>query len=247
MKKRKQLTIVSLLAALALLAGCTSASAVTLEEAKELVKEQVGDENAVVIEQDTDQEDGVYELEIILNGVAYEFEVDSRTGTVRSVEREEDLPRPTETAAITLDQARAIAYAHAGAAESEARDRSAERDDGVYEIEFDWDGCEYEYHISPSGEILHCHKEQEHHRDHSHSAHAGTQPPETAPAQSDRITGQEALDIALAHAGVSAPRDRDVEWDDGIWEVSFDADGREYEYHISPSGEILSSEQEFDD
>lgn len=244
---KKMIVTAAAFGAMALFAGCTSASAVSLEEAKELVKTQVGDANAVVIEQETDRDDGVYELEIILDGVAYEFEVDSRTGEVRAVEREDDRPAPVPGAAqqsITLDKARDIAYAHAGVSEAEAVDRSYERDDGIFEIDFDHGGFEYDYDIAPDGTILKAEKEPE-----RMAAPAETKPAEPKPTEpsSDRISGREALSIALDHAGVSDARDQDVEWDDGHWEVSFDDRRTEYEYHIRADGSILHWEKELDD
>ena len=338
MKNWKKLIVTAAaFGSLAIFAGCTTASAVSLEEAKELVKTQVGDRNAVVIEQETDREDGVYELEIIVDGTIWEFEVDSRTGQVREAEREtarpaaetqpreskpaaitmeeakaiayghagvpeaqardksqerddgifeidfdyagweydydiapdgtilkaekepeptipaetkpvETQPRETKPAApqrITLEEAKAIAYSHAGVSESEARDRSYEADDGRYEIDFDHGGYEYEYDISYEGKILSSHKEKDHdHHDAHHTVPAETQPKET---QSARITAQEALSIALSHAGVSDARDKDVEWDDGRWEVSFESGRTEYEYHISYDGKVLHWEKETDD
>lgn len=241
----KMIAAASVLASLTLFAGCTTASAVSLEEAKDLVKAQVGDENAVVVEQETDRKDGVYELDIIIDGAVYEFEVDSRTGTVRQTEGEQLASvAATQPAAgaITLEEARAIAYAHAGVDASEARDKSQERDDGIYEIDFEHGGWEYEYHISLRGEILRSRKEAD---DHRTAAPAQTQPAQTQPA--DRISAEEALTIALDHAGVSDARDRDVEWDDGRWEVSFDAGRTEYEYHISAGGEILGAKKDIDD
>ena len=325
---KKMIVTAAAFGSLALFAGCTTASAVSLEEAKYLVKDQVGAQNAVVIEQEVDRDDGVYELEIVLEGVSYEFEVDSRTGDVREVDREalgpteaasasitleeakaiayghagvpeaqardksqerddgifeidfdyagweydydiapdgtilkaekepeptvpaetkpeETQPRETKPAdpqRITLEEAKAIAYGHAGVSESEARDRSYEADDGRYEIDFDHGGYEYEYDISYEGKILSSHKEKDH--DCHHTTPAETQPKET---QSDRISAEKALSIALSHAGVSDPRDRDVEWDDGRWEVSFESGRTEYEYHISYDGKVLHWEKETDD
>ncbi len=85
-----------------------------------------------------------------------------------------------------------------------------------------------------------------------------TKPAETKPAEmqsketgpkAEKITAGEALSIALSHAGLSKSeiRDRDVEWDDGCWEVSFDAGRTEYAYKISAQGKILHSEKEYDD
>lgn len=200
MKNRKDLTlIVSLLAALALFAGCTAAAAAA--------------------------------------------------------------PQPTLTAApteapafLTLEEAKAIAYAHAGVAESEAADRSYDFDDGAYEIEFDHGGWEYDYRIAPDGTIVKSQKTPE------PAGSAGqTVPAETKPAEkksgdqksdrsadSGRISAEQALSIALNHAGVSNPRDKDVEWDDGRWEVSFESGRTEYEYKISASGSILRWEKDYD-
>ncbi|MBQ7229958.1 MAG: PepSY domain-containing protein [Oscillospiraceae bacterium] len=277
MKNWKKLIVTAAaFGSLALLAGCTTASAVSLEEAKDLVKDQMGDRNAVVLEQETDREDGVYELEIVIDGVHYDFEVDSRTGQVREMEREsvgvsaapaETVPaetapveiKPAETApaetkpaekSISLEEAKAIAYAHAGVSESEAYDRSYEADDGRYEIDFDHGGYAYEYDISYEGKILKSHREKDHdHHDHHDTPAASeTRPAETKPTEQSqqRISAQEALSIAMGHAGVSDARDKEAEWDDGRWEVSFESGRTEYEYHISAEGKVLRWEEDRD-
>ena len=266
----KKMILTAALTALALFAGCTTASAVSLEEAKTLVQETMGAKDAVVIEQETDREDGVYELEIIVDGTAYEFEVDSATGAIRELEREtpkttrpaETKPvqtqpvetQPAQAKTITLDEAKAIAYAHAGVAESDAYDRSYERDDGIFEIDFDHEGWEYEYHISLEGEILNSRKERDDDRRPAQTQPAETKPVETKPSEqkttekkSDRISAEKALSIALGHAGVSDAFDREVEWDDGRWEVSFQSGRTEYDYDISADGTILHWEKELDD
>ena len=145
---------------------------------------------------------------------------------------------------ITLEEAKAIAYAHAGVSESDALDKSYERDDGIYEIDFEHGGFEYDYDISRQGEILKVEKEPE-----PTAKSAESKPAETKPAQtkSDRIRAEKALSIALDHAGVTDARDRDVEWDDGRWEVSFESGRTEYEYDISADGTILHWEKEIDD
>lgn len=160
----------------------------------------------------------------------------------------------TAPARIDLGQAKAIAYTHAGVDETAAADKSYDFDDGVYEIEFDQGGWEYDYRIAPDGTILHAEKTPEPTRP------AETQPRETLPAEtrpaekksdkstgSDRISAEKALSIALNHAGVTDVRDRDVEWDDGRWEVSFDAGRTEYDYYIAADGSILRWDQEHND
>lgn len=279
---KKMIVTAAAFASLALFAGCTAASAVSADEAKELVRQTVGDPAAVVVELDSDRDDGVYELEVIVDGVGYEYEVDSRTGQLREVEREDDLPaarpaetKPVETAPvetvpaetkpvetqpqrISIDEARAIAYAHAGVDASKAYDKSQERDDGVYEIDFEYDGWEYEYEISYEGTILKSRKDRDDDRRPVETQPAETKPAETKPAEtkpaetkpaqtkSDRISAEKALSIAMNHAGVSDVRDRDVEWDDGRWEVSFESGGNEYDYVISADGTILRWEKERD-
>ena len=252
MKNWKKLIVTAAaFGSLAIFAGCTTASAVSLEEAKELVKTQVGDKNAVVIEQETDRQDGIYELEIIVDGTVWEFEVDSRTGQVR--EREPDRPaaetQPTESkpASITLEEAKAIAYGHAGVPEAQARDKSQERDDGIFEIDFDYAGWEYDYDIAPDGTILKAEKEPEPTVP-AETQPAETKPAETKPADPQRITLEEAKAIAYSHAGVSESeaRDRSYEADDGRYEIDFDHGGYEYEYDISYEGKILSSHKEKD-
>ena len=155
----------------------------------------------------------------------------------------------TAPARIDLGQAKAIAYTHAGVDETAAADKSYDFDDGVYEIEFDQGGWEYDYRIAPDGTILHAEKTPESTRP------AETVPVETKPAEqksekstgSDRISAEKALSIALNHAGVTDVRDRDVEWDDGRWEVSFDAGRTEYDYYIAADGSILRWEKETND
>ena len=165
----------------------------------------------------------------------------------------------TAPALLDLGQAKAIAYAHAGVDESAAVDKSYDFDDGVYEIEFDQGGWKYDYRIAPDGSILHAQKTPEPTRP-AETKPAETQPRETLPAEtkpaekksdkstkSDRISAEKALSIALNHAGVTDARDRDVEWDDGRWEVSFDAGRTEYDYYIAADGSILRWDQERND
>ena len=160
----------------------------------------------------------------------------------------------TAPARIDLGQAKAIAYTHAGVDESAAADKSYDFDDGVYEIEFDQGGWEYDYRIAPDGTILHAEKTPEPTRP-AETKPAETLPAETKPAEkksekstgSDRISAEKALSIALNHAGVTDARDRDVEWDDGRWEVSFDAGRTEYDYYIAADGSILRWDQEHND
>ena len=236
MKNWKKLIVTAAaFGSLALFAGCAAASALTMEEATDQVTTPAP--TAVVAEQETGREEVAYAPEVIVDGAVSGFEAEQTAVPV------ETQPAGTRPGSVTLEEAKAIAFAHAGVSEADICDRSWEQDDGRYEIEFDCGGWEYEYEISFGGEILHVHREQEHH------SHAGHHAAETQPREqkSQRISGEKALAIALNHAGVTDARDRDVEWDDGRWEVSFESGKTEYEYRISADGSILHWEKEQDD
>lgn len=266
MKNRKKMIVTAAaFASMALFAGCAAASAVSAEEAKELARQAAGAPDAVVVQLESDRDDGVYELEVIVDGAVYEYEVDSTTGQLREVEREDDVPamltaetQPAETVpaatrpgTITLEEAKTIAYAHAGISEADAYDRSYEQDDGMYEIDFEYDGWDYEYDVSFEGVILKSEKERDDdHHETNHEAHREPAATESTAAQNtkaERISAEEALSIAMGHAGISEARDRDAEWDDGCWEVSFESGGYEYDYDISVDGTVLRWEKDRED
>ena len=273
MKNRKKLILsVSLLTALALFAGCSTASAVSpepsaaavqvpaflrLDEVKAIAYAHAGVSEAEATDRSYDFDDGAYEIEFDHGGWEYDYRI-APDGTIVKVEKTPEPTRPAETVPaetkpaeqkpaksdkISPEEAKAIAYAHAGVRESDVHDRSWELDDGRYEIEFSHDGWEYDYLVSLEGKVLRSHREKD--DDHHHSK--ATQPTQSNESRSDRISAEKALSIALNHAGVTDARDRDVEWDDGRWEVSFESGRTEYEYDISADGTILHWEKEIDD
>ena len=240
-----------------------------LDEVKAIAYAHAGVSESEAADRSYDFDDGRYEIEFDHGGCEYDYLIDP-DGTIVRADKTPEPTRPAgtvpaetkpvetvpaETKAaeqkstrITPEEARAIAYAHAGVKESDAYDRSWERDDGRYEIEFSHDGYEYDYIVSYGGEVLRSHREKD--DDHHRTAKAAeTKPAETKPAETktERISAEKALSIALNHAGVSDPRDRDVEWDDGRWEVSFESGRTEYDYKISADGTILRWEKENDD
>ena len=280
MLNKKNLTLaVSLLAALALIAGCTNAAAtgtpatlspttpvetrpaetapalLDLGQAKAIAYTHAGVNEAEATDRSYDFDDGCYEIEFDHGGWEYEYRI-APDGTIRFSEKTPEPTRPAETkpveetkpaasTRITPEEAKAIAYAHAGVKESEAYDRSCERDDGHYEIEFSYDGWDYDYAVSYEGKVLRSHKEKD------DDLPKSTQPAETKPAEtqpkSERISREKALSIALSHAGVTDAYDKEAEWDDGRWEVSFDSGRTEYEYKISADGTILHWEKDIND
>lgn len=79
--------------------------------------------------------------------------------------------------------------------------------------------------------------------------------PAQAPAQpANRLTGEEARDIALRHAGLSANDVRglrvEFDYDDGRpeYDVDFRSGGYEYDYEIhAETGDIITWDKELDD
>ncbi len=111
-----------------------------------------------------DKDDGRYEYELKFtwNGVRYECDIDAEDGTVLSYSekmKSEGKAAKSKAGYIGVKKAKIIALDHAGVAASDADFRKAklDRDDGraEYEIEFRFDGAEYEFEIDAStGNIL---------------------------------------------------------------------------------------------
>ena len=278
MKNRKKMILtVSLLTALALFAGCSTAAAVSPEPTPAAtaapafldlgqVKTIAYDHAGVAESAATDRWE--YDYHIAPDGTILSAEktpeptrpaqtkpVETQPVETKPVETQPAETKPAASTRITSEEAKAIAYAHAGVKESDAYDRSWERDDGRYEIEFSHDGWDYDYTVSYEGKVLRSHKERDDDRPKAaqpaETKPAEQKPSETKPAEtqpkSERISAGKALSIALSHAGVTDARDKDVEWDDGRWEVSFDSGRTEYDYKISADGTILHWEKECDD
>ncbi len=120
----------------------------TSEQAIELVKKEAGS-NAVVIEIDYGYENGryVYEIEVKLNGIKYDYYVDASTG---EVSRNEDFV-DEGSVALTEDEALDIAFEFFKVKRSDANIHKVklDRDDGrfCYEIEFFIESLKYEIEI----------------------------------------------------------------------------------------------------
>ena len=151
---------------------------------------------------------------------------------------------------LTTQQALAIALADAGlTAEQVTNIRSRqEMDDGIleWELEFRCGDYEYDYTVHAyTGAIL------ERDKDYEPAKQAPTQPPATETA---KLTKEEALSIALKHAGLTEAEISRVkceyDLDDGVpeWEVEFRVGKLEYEYTIhAETGAILEWEKDRDD
>ena len=165
---------------------------------------------------------------------------------------------------ISMDRAKQIAFEHAGVNGANARfdDQEFDMDDGVpsYELEFDVGENEYEYDIhAVSGQIL------DFEYDIKKSEPTAKSAPETKPAakpapapkaaaKPTQISKDEAINIALNHAGLTRSQvsfdDIELDDDDGrlIWEIEFNSGNWEFEYDIDAyTKSILDFEKEYDD
>lgn len=164
-------------------------------------------------------------------------------------------PTPVETPQpqLTRDDAINIALKDAGLSREQIQDLDAEldRDDGSlhYDVDFEKNDRDYDYEIDANtGKIL---KKQVPQEPESKPASSDTTTKETtAPKQ---ISRDEAIEIALKHAGLSRSQVRDLDAeldrDDGTahFDVDFEAGSYDYEYEIhATSGKILRSQKERD-
>lgn len=158
-----------------------------------------------------------------------------------------------EEAALTA------ALAHAEAIEADVTELECELDfehgKMVYEIEFVYDGYEYEYTVdAESSEIVKQSKKLPHGHEHQEGIENGNKPEEVGCIET-HITAEDALAKALAHAGIAA----DAALEDAesklsrkrgecVYKVEFELDGYEYEYLIDAStGDVVKYEKELAD
>ena len=134
-----------------------------------------------------------------------------------------------------------IAVKEAGVKESEVTNSyvELEADDGIakYEVEFYTGNTEYSFEIdAQSGNILSYEKEN---ADGSYSTDNSKV----------NISSDEAKETALKKAGVKSADvyDMDIELEHGIYEVSFDASGIEYEVTVdADTGNVIHFTNEYD-
>ena len=217
----------------------------------------VSAEEVTMGEVDFDYEDGrmVYELEFYLNGVEYEYDVDASNGVI--VKYSQDGKQQTQQSDQTGQQgqsqttaqsgtdigqetAKQAALSHAGVTADQATNLVVEKDwdDGrlEYKVDFWVDKVEYEYEIDGTTGAVRKNEKETH-------QNAATQ----------TIGVEQAKTIALQAAGYSADQVGELEVSSELddrtphYEVSFKADGMEYEYKIqAQDGTILSQEKDWD-
>ena len=188
-----------------------------------------------------ERDDGVfvYEVEFEADGWEYETEWDAVSGEMLKTEKERVQKDPDPGKPLGESTVWEIVRKHAGVTVGQITESRCKLDDGVYEVEFRADGFSYAYEIHAStGEILHVEREKD----------------KTQQEPSASVSGEDAVNRALAHAGLTRAAVRELECeleeDDGVtvWEISFKAGVYEYEYEISAStGAICKAEKERDD
>lgn len=211
---------------------------VSLEQAKTIALEYVG-----ISPSDTDiykaeLDDGVYEIEFIYDNFEHEVDVSRTTGKVVKYNKDAyfsgNISGQPLKENIGMEEAKIIAYEYAGVSAENVTVYKESFDDGVYEIEFTAGQVKYDVEVRKStGEVVKFEQETIY----GDNASIGT-----------GIGYDEAFNIALTHAGVSADAvtKKEIELDHNRYEIEFKADGYEYEYEVSLDGTILKSEKDRD-
>lgn len=209
-------------------------------KAKQIVEENAKVSSPTYKKVELDYDDGkmVYELEFIKDSREYEYELNALTGEILKKEIEYHEKTSTQnqvssqnTDSINISQAdvKDIAMKNAGVSSVTNYRSELDYDDGVqkYDIEFVSGTKKYEYTIRASdGAIL---------------------DKEVKNVGAIKISGNDAKNKALNHAGVSYKdiRDMDVELENNYYEVSFETSSHEYEYKIdASSGKIVNHEKQ---
>ncbi|MDF9824008.1 putative membrane protein YkoI [Breznakia sp. PF5-3] len=124
----------------------TSKAEITLEEAKEIALKEV---NGGVVKANQDSDDGItyYEIDIVKDGIKYDFEIDL-SGTIISKEIDDDYVDATNKNYISQAKAEEIALAKVGGGSVEKS--KLEHDDGIayYEIDIVKDNIRYDVEVS---------------------------------------------------------------------------------------------------
>jgi uncharacterized membrane protein YkoI len=157
----------------------------------------------------------------------------------------------SDMAYIGDERAKQAALEHAGigASEAERLHTELDYDDGamVYEVEFYYSGMEYEYEVNATDGSIMKHDQEPANNENSGTKRDTERKTTPAPDTTDFIGESKAVEIAEAHAGITAGSNVKVELDkdDGlyIYDVDFEAGQTEYDYEINAAtGEIVSWE-----
>ena len=168
--------------------------------------------------------------------------------TLKTVEKEGNA---STKAYIGKTKAKQIALNHAGVSNPENLEIEFDADNGiiVYEVDFNTTTMEYEYEINAiTGKIIKTEKEKndEYHSSNTANTNSNTSNSTTNETKSTTkayIGKTKAKQIALNHAGVSNPKNLEIEFDadDNEYSVEFKYNGYEYEYEINATTGIIKN------
>ncbi len=212
-----------------------------------------------IVETEFDFERGrmCYEVEFVLDGIEYEYDLDATTGEILKAKQEAaddtdyDAGEFKNFAAIDpvdATQVKADVLAHAGLTEQDITEYDIEWDTRrnlfVYEIEFESGNVEYKYHVNAeTGEILDDRAETDNEDD-----------IDEVPMNTDgRLSPETVRETVRSHAGcqeaemINYECEADTEDGKAVYEIEFEYNGVEYEYTVDAiSGEILRSKTDKD-
>lgn len=237
---------------------------ISLEEAQKIAFEHAEVDGSKVnfddVDLDADDGEPHYELEFIVDGEEYEYDVHALTGEILKSKREysDDSEHRQEMKEklnngdyISFDQAKKIAFEDAGVLDADIRlyykdfDWEDDLNAPVYKLMFMSGNDEFEYEINAvNSEIVEV----------DHDVKEGNSSPKETTLKEAEISQDGAVNIALKHAGVKSSEVTfdDIELDRGFkrskWEIEFYHKGWEYDYEVDANtGEIIEFDSEFDD
>lgn len=228
-----------------------SLQAISLDEAKAIVLADLNLTEATFTKAKLDVEEGEYELDVLVDGVEYEYDIDANTGHIVKKKVEDDRkPAPgdqTESSSnrIRVDEAKAIVLADLNLTEARFVKENVDVEDGVYEFELIVDGIEYEYDVNfMTGAIVDVDIDDD--RCDETDKPAGT----TDSSNQAKITLDEAKAIVLADLNLAEARfvKEKTDVDDGVYEFELVHNGLEYDYEIHFfTGAIVEKDVDRDD
>ncbi len=134
----------------------TDAGQISMDEAVKIAKDEVG--GGDVYDNEFDEDDNEYDIEVIHDGSEYELQINASTGEVKEIEQDDDDrddsgSREAAGSFISSDEAAGIALDAAGG--GTVKEWELDKEDNEYDFEIDYDGHEYEVEINAtSGEVL---------------------------------------------------------------------------------------------
>ncbi len=207
-----------------------------INEVEKIVLKDVNKKKSEVtfLKTELDFENGkyVYEVELLVNTIEYEYEIDAKQGTIlkKEVKKEnQNINPPT----ISLEKAKEIALEKAGV-DKNSSDLlfTKEKQEEIYEIEFIYRDTKYEYEIGLSGQIL---KEEKEIKSQTNT--------NVSLEQAKTIVFNHA-DIPLSASNISFLKEKQ-DMEDGrlVYEIEFLYQGKKYDYEVDANtGEILEYE-----